>query len=42
MASKNVVKKGSQGVMKAKKDNGKSIMHEGSPSRIFLTFEVEL
>jgi hypothetical protein len=40
--TKNVVKKNNQGAMKAKKDNGKLVMHEGSPSHIFLTFEVEL
>jgi hypothetical protein len=28
--------------MKAKKDKGELVMHEGSPSHIYLTFGVEL
>jgi hypothetical protein len=36
-----IAKNNNQGVMKAMKDKGKSIMNEGNPSQIDLTFEVE-
>jgi hypothetical protein len=36
-----IAKSNNQGVMKAMEDKGKSIMNEGNPSQIDLTFEVE-
>jgi hypothetical protein len=36
-----IIKSNNQGAMKAMRDKGKSIMNEGNPSKIDLTFEIE-
>jgi hypothetical protein len=37
-----IIKRNNQGAMKAMRDKGRSIMNEGNPSQIDLTFKVEL